>query len=828
MFRFYFLLILLYSVMVSASDMKRFIILEQNLNEGNIIQSEFECRNIIKKENMSQDLINKLKIEKYKNHYILKVGAFEDDNKLALIYIILKEYFPKAFIIDNFKSTETEVQEDIQPTKPLQPIIKTVEKKVYVDKEVPKEDDTMWIALFGLAVIGILFMFLSSDHIRRLKEEHEKIKRKHQRLEEKQHEVLSSMGENIHTIAKETMTHTNILADKIKETSLEEDMKRVIYNENELLDMTGDLIKFLRLKSKKVVIENEVFNFNNVLNEVSGVLSHSHSKKDIELIFDINRDVPRYMFSDSLHLGQILTNLLEYVIQNTKSKEVKVNIVLISSIKEGLKLKFQIESGMKIENKDALFKSYYDEKLRTYVGLGLFVAKELTALMDGELVIEMIDKEEDYLVLTVPIEEKNRDKRKYRLPSKGLVGKKILLIDTNDNSALAIEKLFSYFKAEVDIVSADKLKRGMPNFSQYEIVILSDLLFDSRIFRELEDIKSSSNLKIISLSNLFNTYKMTPNSIIDVTLKKPLTQEYVFDTLIQLYSKNNIDKDGNVSSRSNSLPIYIGGFETVSNIAIEDFSRFRGAHILIVEDNRINQKVVMSMLGHSEMKLSVANNGQEAINFLEDKSNSKVDFVFMDINMPVMDGYTATENIRANSDFNNIPIVSLTALVSEHEVQKMFDVGMNGYLSKPVKIERLYSALSAFIDSNMLDIVEEEPSHHVPISLDGLDIEEGLAYTKNNVIFYKEILKEFLDAYAQSDIVFENLVREERYGQVKMLCLDMKGLTGTIGAKEMHVIIKEIYQYIIYNKPELIHSYIDKYKKELAKLKKSIDMYLSI
>jgi len=826
MFRVYFLWILLCTVILSSSDVGKFIILEESINEGNIIQSELEYKNIIKKEGISEYITNGITMEKYHNYYILKVGAFNDDINLALVYMTLKEHFKRAFILDTRGVTQVIHKSETEPK------IKTVEKKIYVDKEVPQEvDDTMWIALFGLAIIGILFMFLSSDHIRRLKEEHEKIKNKHQRLEEKQHEVLSSMGENIHTIAKETMSHTSIIADKVKATSLEEDMKKVIYNENELLDMTGDLIKFLRLKSKKVTIENEVFNFNNVLNEVSGVLSHSHSKKDIELIFDINRDVPRYMFSDSLHLGQILTNLLEYVIQNTKSKEVRVNIVLLSSIKDGIKLKFQIEAGIKIENREALFKSYYDEKLRTYVGLGLFVAKELTVLMDGELVIEMIDKEEDYIVLTVPIEEKNRDKRKYRLPNKGLVGKRILLVDSSDNSALAVEKLFAYFKAEVDIIKADKLKKGMPSFANYEIVILSDVLFTKRVFMELEEVKRANNLKIISLANLFNTYKMPQNNIVDITMKKPLTQEYVFDTLIQLYSDANAEKvSTNGDDNLTALPVYVGGFEIIDNVDIEDFSRFRGAHILIVEDNRINQKVVMSMLGQSEMKLSIANNGQEAIDFIEDNhhDNDTIDFVFMDINMPVMDGYTATENIRKNSEFNDIPIVSLTALVSEHEVQKMFDVGMNGYLSKPVKIERLYTALNAFLDSKMFDVVEEEPSHHIQIELDGLDIEEGLAYTKNNVIFYKEILKEFLDAYSNSDIVFERLVNEKRYGQVKMLCLDMKGLTGTIGAKEMHTVIKEIYQYIIYNKPELIHSYIGKYKTELAKLRKSIDMYLTI
>ena len=812
MFKVWFVFLVFYNISLLAVG--EFIILDSSKNEGKIIQSKLKYNSII---NTDKDIMYVLDKSKFKasitinnNSYILKVEPFTNGNTLALVYLTLKQHFPNAFVLQNTK-----------------PIIKDRIVNVYKEIE-PKEeevDNTMWTALFGLAIIGILFMFLSSDQIRRLKEKHEKMKAKHQYLEDRQHEVLSSMGENIHTIAKETMSHTNILADKVKETSLEEDVRKVIYNENELLDMTGDLIKFLRLKSKKVTISNEVFNFNNVLNELSGLLSNSHKKRDIELIFDIDKDVPRYMFSDSLHLGQILTNLLEYIIQNTQTTEIKVSVVVLSSLTEGLKIQFHIEADMKIENKDTLFKSYYDEHTRSYVGLGLFVAKELTLLMDGELIIDEVDEYEDYLLLTIPIEEKNKDKRKYRLPNKGLVGKKMLIVDSSDNSAIAIEKLFTYFKADVTILSPNQFNQRMPDFSKYEIIVLSDVLFEANIFRALKSIKAHTNIKVISLANLFNTYQMTPNNIIDITMKKPLTQEYVFDTLIQLYEVNDTNKENN--QNINLLATYIGDFPTVENISLDDFARFRGSHILIVEDNRINQKVVLSMFGHSNMKLSIANNGQEALDFLEDNSDS-VNFVFMDINMPVMDGFVATEKIRENRKFDNIPIVSLTALISEHEIQKMFDVGMNGYLSKPVKIEKLYSALNSFLQKDKFVDIEETNKSYVPIDLYGLNVEEGLSHTKNSTIFYQEILREFLDAYSDSDKVFERLVKEERFGQVKMLCLDMKGLTGTIGAKEMHIVINEIYQYIIYHKPEVIHSYIPKYKKELDKLKKSIDIYLSV
>ena len=765
----------------------------------------------------------KAQIEHIVDTYMLQVGPYARNDALALSFMRMKETFPNAVIIEKKASV-------VMPKT----VIKPVEKKVYIDKEiiVEKVDDTLWIALFGLAIVGILFMFLSSDQIKRLKAEHEKIKSKHKKLEEKQHEVLSSMGENIHTIAKETMSHTSIIAEKIKETPLYEEMEKVMYNENELLDVTEDLIKFLRLKSKKVVIQNEVFNFNHVLNEVAGLLNQTHRQNDMELVFDIDKDVPRYMLADSLHMGQILSNLLEYMMQHTDNKEIKLEVTTQSSLKEGQQLHFMLTTDLHIGDVETLFDSYYDEGSRRYVGLGLFVAKELTHLMDGSL--EVVNNEDgyQYFRIILPIEEKNREKRKYRLPDKGLVGKKILIVDKSEDAAQAIEKLFAYFRADVTVLTAQSFGKNMPNFALYDIVALNDTLFNFKILEALKKVKKVQELKIISLDNLFSSENVVLNNTVDISLVKPLTQEYVFDTLIELYDAKKekveiVEKEESLVKDIEALPIHRGNFIDAVNINLDSFRNFKGAHVLIVEDNVINQKVVLSVLGKSEMTLSVANNGEEAVAFMH-KNVGKVDFIFMDINMPVMDGYRASELIRNDNRYDDVPIVSLTALVSEHEIEKMFDSGMNGYLPKPVRIEKLYAALDVFLSAAKKEVSSTSTNYiNKPMKLEGLNIEEGLEHMKDNDIFYKEVLKEFMDAYAQSDAVFEKLVNEQRYMQVKMLCLDMKGLTGTIGAKEMHMVINEIHQHIIYKKPELLHSYISRYKKELAKLNRSIKTYLS-
>ncbi|MDQ7046369.1 MAG: hypothetical protein Q9M39_01595 [Sulfurovum sp.] len=115
-----------------------------------------------------------------------------------------------------------------------------------------------------------------------------------------------------------------------------------------------------------------------------------------------------------------------------------------------------------------------------------------------------------------------------------------------------------------------------------------------------------------------------------------------------------------------------------------------------------------------------------------------------------------------------------------------------------------------------------------PLVFEGLNVEVGIGNLNGNIIFYKQMLQEFLDTYAQSSSIFENLVKEQRYGQIKALCLEMRGLTSTIGAKKMYTVINEVQQHIMYKKPELLHSYTTLYKTKLDELVQSINLYLSL
>jgi len=173
-----------------------------------------------------------------------------------------------------------------------------------------------------------------------------------------------------------------------------------------------------------------------------------------------------------------------------------------------------------------------------------------------------------------------------------------------------------------------------------------------------------------------------------------------------------------------------------------------------------------------------------------------------------------------------ISFTSSKALVSS-EIKKMFNCGINAFLAKPLNIGKLYTALSMFMDE--VPMTESSTMIMQPkevISYEGIDIQKGIRHANNNEALYQEVLKEFNVAYEHSDELFVKLVDEHRFEQIRMLCVDMRGLAGTIGADDMQTLVTMMLQHILYKKYELISNYKEKYIFELKTLKNSIKKYI--
>ena len=680
----------------------------------------------------------------------------------------------------------------------------------------------LWITLSVVSTLAFLF---SLALILKLKKEHSKIQKKQDLSDATQNNVVAEMSENVYTIVQEAMNNESLLSKKIKNNPLDNDLIKVMNSEKKLLDMTSHLIEFLRLKSKKVEISNDHFKFVNLLNDISGGLLADYENSNIELIYDVDDDIPYILIGDTLKLSTILGNLLDYCVSGG-ARKITMKISKVSDFSMSKKLNFKISADVEIDVDESVFNYRYNENSKKYEGLGLYIAKDLSLLMDGEIVAKNTNSKEIELSLTIPYYMGKETQEQYRRRlDKRLTKKRVLIVDDNVNSSRSLEKIFLNFKYSVKIEMREEYLKNLSDFSMYDIVLLDERLFTNKAIESLK----SCNCMVVSLGNLFSSSSTSVDGLVTMSLKKPFTQERVFQVLNEIYIPAVL-KDTGVSvskievNHVDKLKVHREIFHDALGITLDKFFDFKGKKILLVEDNIINQKVITNILGKSGIIISVANNGEEAISLINSEQQI-FDLVLIDINMPIMDGYTATELIRANSNFDALPIIALSALTSTDEVNQMFISGMNGFIAKPLRKEKLYTAFLIFMGVSKFEHLKEIALENEKITYEGIDVVRGVQQMNGNSELYKEVLLEFKDAYGHSDEILQTLVNDHRFEQAKMLCLDLKGLSGSICADDMYGLSTEIHKQLIYKNYDLLPKYLLEYSVEISKLNKAIELY---
>ncbi|SHO81158.1 conserved protein of unknown function; putative sensory transduction histidine kinase [hydrothermal vent metagenome] len=805
--------------------------------------------------------ISKKKIE---DQYLISVGPFYDDEVLAVVFYSLKEYFPNAIVI-RYTTPISKLDNSITDAKNYYNPKKITENIVIDDKS---SNWLPWILILILIGITIGIFLYYRRYIEIIESKYANIQKSHKDLEESQNLLLSTVSQRIKDSVEEIISQRdNILQTTITGESCDiEEKSKSLKNADELLlDTTSDLIVFLKLKSKKLEIEKELFNINTLLNEISGQLLNKYPDSNIELIFDINNNVPQLLVGDSNHISTIILNLFEQSLKTTTKGDIKLNIDTLSIEDNNIKLEIKIAddgSGIDEARLSQLFVPFKNENIED--DLGLYIAKELIDLMNGDITVRSKEDEGTVFTIILPLEI-NSANRELEDRESRLGIKKILIVEKNNNSAYALEKILRYFGYDTTLKSAENLEDSIGDLKYFDILALDLSILTPSLARHINDMKSKTGLKVVGLSNLLNKKHIDKDilTIIDKHLIKPLHRERVYEVLSNIFNHNSIDEkvettlleapikelpkeDNDIKEKVEEekieeikyIPrVYKGEIHDAEGIEKDDFIVFRGAKLLIVEDNTINQKVILRVLNKSGIKIDIASNGEEALRLIEDKKGD-YDFILMDISMPIMDGYEATKIIRKNDNYIHIPIVSLTSLGLDHEIKKMYESGMNACLIKPLKIGQLYSVFSLFLKKQTLldepsyddeiydDETEDEEIYYIEDN-SILDTRSGIVYSKGNEILYIEILKEFLEVYANNFKQFKSYVESEDYDKVLALTRDMSGLSGAIGAHNMTHLLSEINQLFIYGAQKQLALYIDGYKKELGYLTHQIEQYIA-
>ena len=670
------------------------------------------------------------------------------------------------------------------------------------------------ILLLLLIVLGLYFSF-KSKLVKQNSEFKETLSREKD-IEKNKNALLSHMSDDIYQL-----TQNLVNPEESKDDALE----------GEILTSANNLRELLKIQANKIEVYQEKFVFSHMLDDVSTYLSSNFKNRNTEVIFDIDDNVPRYLTGDVIHFSRIINNILEFSIQSTPQGKVTLSITCDKPTSNDIILNVQIKDsgkGLREEDFTKLFDLVYDDKRQEHTGLRLYIAKKLTLAIGGTIETSSGLATGNIFTLQIPMQlNEESTLQEFMAFKEGIKEKRVLIYSDKSATEASLKKLFSYFYKDVFIAKREELDKRLINFIDFDIIVLDDIFFNSGNNEHLQLIKKNKNLHIIAFNSIFAANVPVDNNLVDMHIHTPSNLERIVELIIQIELEKeevtfdtivNIEEDNDTKA---PLRVYTNPMDEAQNIDIDCFTYFKGARLLIVEDNLINQKIIVSVLKKSGMEIEIANNGQEALDmlFIEKKV---FDIILMDISMPVMDGLIATKRIREKNEYDRVPIVTFTAFAMGAEIEEMFEAGCNAYLTKPLNIKKLYNVFNLFLSQT-----NREVSMQKAIAIEGLDIKTGIDNADESEVLYKETLKEFVLVYKDMIDLMPKWLKEKRYERVKLACNEIQGMLSAIGAYEMKELVDEMQKNFLYSNEEFLDRYILLYPEKLNNLMNTIDYYTS-